>query len=166
VTTAEEAARSPELALLSAMAHGGDERAAALLDALPSALTKLPREMLPGFLAMLYAVLAPALRQQLEKLMTTTFADMNSPPSSRRSSTSAGGRGPRARPRARPRAEGKALGRAEAILTLLEIRGVPVPDAVRAEVLACTDLPTLEHWFRRAAKLKSAAAVLRSRPKP
>ena len=88
VTTAEEAARSPELALLGAMAHGGDERATALVDALPSALMKLPREMLPGFLAMLYKALAPALRRQLERLMTTTFADLELPPSSRNSSMS------------------------------------------------------------------------------
>jgi hypothetical protein len=161
VTTAEEAARSPELALLSAMAHGGDERAAALVDALPSALLKLPREMLPGFLAMLYQTLAPALRRQLERLMTTTFADVELPPFIQKIIDVGLVRG-----KAEGRAEGRAIGRAEDILALLEIRGVAVPASVRAQVMACTDLPTLDHWFRRAAKLKSAAAVVRSRPKP
>lgn len=63
------------------------------------------------------------------------------------------------------RAAGRAAERAAAILDLLELRGVPVSDAVRGEVLACRDLPVLEHWFRRAAKMKSAEAVIRSRPK-
>ena len=157
VTTAEEAARSPELALLSAMAHGGDEHAAALVDALPSALLKLPREMLPGFLAMLYKALAPALRRQLERLMTTTFADVDLPPFIQKIIDVGLVRG---------KAEGRAIGRAEDILALLEIRGVAAPASVRTQVMACTDLPTLDHWFRRAAKLKSAAAVVRSRPKP
>ena len=62
------------------------------------------------------------------------------------------------------RREGKLDARASALLELLELRGIPVSDAVRAEILACRDLPTLEHWFRRAAKLKTAAAVIRSRP--
>jgi len=157
VTTAEEAARSPELALLSAMAHGGDESAAALLDAPPSALAHMPREMLAGFLAMLYAVLAPTLRKQLEKLMTTTYAGMPLPPFIQNFIDLGETEGT---------AEGTALGRAEAVLTLMEIRGIAVPATVRAEVLACAHLPTLDHWFRRAAKLKSAAAVVRSRPKP
>ena len=60
--------------------------------------------------------------------------------------------------------KGKLNARASALLELLELRGIPVSDAVRAEILACRDLPTLEHWFRRAAKLKTAAAVIRSRP--
>jgi hypothetical protein len=161
VTTAEEAARSPELALLSAMAHGGDERAAALVNALPSALMKVPREMLPGFLAMLYKTLAPALRRQLERLMTTAFADLELPPFVQKFIDVGLVQG-----KAEGRVEGKAIGRAEDIVALLEIRGIAVPASVRAQVMACTDLPTLDHWFRRAAKLKTAAAVVRSRPKP
>ena len=62
--------------------------------------------------------------------------------------------------------EGEHKARTSALLELLELRGIPVSDAVRAEIHACRDLPTLEHWFRRAAKLKTAAAVIRSRPAP
>ena len=60
--------------------------------------------------------------------------------------------------------EGELKARTSALLELLELRGIPVSDAVRAEIEACRDLPTPEHWFRRAAKLKTAAAVIRSRP--
>ncbi len=132
-----------------------------LLDAQPSALTRLPREMLPGFLAMLYAVLAPALRRQLETLMTTTFADLTVPPFIQKIMDVGEARG-----MAQGQAQGRALGRAEDILALMEIRGLAVSATARTQVLACTDLPTLDHWFRRAATMKSAAAVVRSRPKP
>jgi hypothetical protein len=60
--------------------------------------------------------------------------------------------------------KGELKARASSLLELLELRGIPVSDAVRAEILACRDLPTLEHWFRRATKLKTAATVIRSRP--
>ncbi len=60
--------------------------------------------------------------------------------------------------------EGELKARTSSLLELLELRGIPVSDAIRAEIEACHDLPTLEHWFRRAAKLKTAAAVIRSRP--
>ena len=60
--------------------------------------------------------------------------------------------------------EGELKARTSSLLELLELRGIPVSDAIRAEIEACHDLPTLEHWFRRAAKLKTALAVIRSRP--
>jgi hypothetical protein len=64
----------------------------------------------------------------------------------------------------RGKLEGDVRGRGKAILELLELREIEVPESVHAQALACTDLPTLNHWFRRAAKLKSATAVARSRP--
>lgn len=162
ITTASEAEQAPELALLSAIAHGGNENAKALLDALPAALATMPGEMLPAYLAMLYATLAPALRAQLERLMTTTpFTSMPLPPFIQRIIDVGKAEGEREGKR-----EGKTEGLATATLKLLELRGIDVPASVRAEVMACTDLATLDHWFERAARLKSAAAVVRSRPKP
>jgi hypothetical protein len=49
------------------------------------------------------------------------------------------------------RAEGKAEGQAGALLALLDARHIPIPDAIRAEILACTDTAQLEAWIRRAA---------------
>ena len=47
---------------------------------------------------------------------------------------------------------------------------VTTEEAARSPELALLSamahLPTLDHWFRRAAKLESATAVVRSRPKP
>jgi hypothetical protein len=60
-------------------------------------------------------------------------------------------------------AKGEAKGRAEGILAVLAARGIPVSDAIRARILGCTDIETLDAWIRRAAVASTAAAVVRSR---
>lgn len=170
VTDATTARSNPELALLSAAAHGADEKALAILDVLPVALAELPRAMLPGYLAMLYTLLAPALRKRLEELMTTApFADAELPAFIQKILDRGHERGLKQglkSGRKAGREEGRIEARAAALIELLELRNIPVSDEIRAEIVACRDLPTLEHWFRRAAKLKTASAVIRSRPKP
>jgi hypothetical protein len=47
-------------------------------------------------------------------------------------------------------AEGRAKERAEGVLRILEARGIAVGLRTRKRVLACTDLDTLDRWFRRA----------------
>jgi len=61
---------------------------------------------------------------------------------------------------ARGKAKGKAEGEAQAILTVLEARGLEVPDKVRKVVLSCTDLAQLDAWVRAAVTTPSAAALL------
>ncbi|MFO0756641.1 MAG: hypothetical protein U0359_09130 [Byssovorax sp.] len=63
-------------------------------------------------------------------------------------------------------ARGEVKGRAEDVLTALEARGIAVSEAIRARILACTDVATLNGWFRRAMVLSSAAAVVRSSAPP
>ncbi len=198
VTDESAAQRNPELALLSAVAHGGDARAMAILDALPAALAEMPRTVLPGYLAMLYDLLAPALRRRLEKIMTTRpFSEVPLPPAFQKvfdqwieaglerglqqgiergiqqgiergiqQGIEEGRVEGLVEGRIEGLVEGRIESRASAILELLVLRGITVSDSVRSTVLACRDYPTLEHWFRRAATMKSAAAVVRSRPKP
>jgi predicted transposase/invertase (TIGR01784 family) len=57
------------------------------------------------------------------------------------------------------RAEGEAKGEAQAILMVLEARGLAVTDAQRTRILGCTDLERLERWVRRAVTVKTAAAL-------
>jgi hypothetical protein len=68
---------------------------------------------------------------------------------------------------AKGRAEGEALGRvvgkAEDILAVLDVRGVPVSATVRARILGCKDPATLDAWIRRAAVASTAAAVVRTK---
>jgi predicted transposase/invertase (TIGR01784 family) len=61
-----------------------------------------------------------------------------------------------AKGRAEGRAEGEAKGKADALLQLLEARGIAVPEDARVRIMACQDIAQLETWLRRAA---TAAAV-------
>jgi hypothetical protein len=54
-------------------------------------------------------------------------------------------------------AEGEAKGEASGVLTVLEARGVAVPDVIREQILARTDLARLDTWLRRAV---TAATVI------
>jgi hypothetical protein len=54
-------------------------------------------------------------------------------------------------------ARGRAEGRAEALLALLQARGLSVPDEIRVRIRACTDPETLDRWIGRALAAQSAA---------
>jgi hypothetical protein len=57
-------------------------------------------------------------------------------------------------------ADAEARGHAEALLKVLEARGVPVGPAQRDEILRCRDIERLGHWLRRAALASSADEIL------
>jgi hypothetical protein len=56
-------------------------------------------------------------------------------------------------------AKGKANGKAEAVLLVLETRGLAIPDEVRQRVLASSDLAELERWLSRAVVAGSASEI-------
>jgi hypothetical protein len=58
------------------------------------------------------------------------------------------------------KAEGKAEGKREAVLAVLEARGLAMSEAQRAVVAACSDATVLAQWIVRAATASSAAEVL------
>ena len=58
------------------------------------------------------------------------------------------------------RAEGRHEERARALLTVLRVRGVAVPDAARERILAQKDPEQLDRWLEKAALASSIAEVL------
>ncbi|WP_239341582.1 CATRA conflict system CASPASE/TPR repeat-associated protein [Frankia sp. CiP3] len=52
-----------------------------------------------------------------------------------------------------------ARGEGQAVLTVLDTRGVHVPEGIREEILACTDLAQLGTWLRRAVTVSTAEEV-------
>jgi predicted transposase/invertase (TIGR01784 family) len=56
--------------------------------------------------------------------------------------------------------EGRAAEGARAVLTVLRVRGIPVPETVRERILAETDPARLERWLERAIIAASVAEVL------
>jgi hypothetical protein len=56
-------------------------------------------------------------------------------------------------------AEGEAKGKAQAILAVLEARGLTVSEAQRAAIVGCGDLGQLDRWVRQAVTAKTAGAL-------
>ncbi len=56
-------------------------------------------------------------------------------------------------------ARGEARGRAEALLAVLETRGLATSGDERARILDCGDVAQLEHWLRQALTIKTAARL-------
>jgi len=56
-------------------------------------------------------------------------------------------------------AEGEARGKAEAVLKLLDARGLAPTDGQRQQVTSSTDSAQLDRWFDRAITASSAAEV-------
>jgi Uma2 family endonuclease len=61
---------------------------------------------------------------------------------------------------AQAQVEAAAAGVRATLLALLEARGLPCADDVRARVLGCADLPVLQRWLLRGATARSAEEAL------
>ena len=57
-------------------------------------------------------------------------------------------------------ARGEARGEAQALLAVLDARGLVVDDNTRARILACTDTTRLHRWIKRAVTAPTAADAL------
>lgn len=57
-------------------------------------------------------------------------------------------------------AEGRAQGEAASILTVLDARGIEVPDQVRETITSCDDLDQLQKWLRQAVEINRADELL------
>lgn len=137
VTDADRAAEAPELAVLSAMAHGSDPDREQVLDALVGALSHVDRERAGLYSDVVLAALPAAARRYLEAMMSTGTWEWQSDYA----------RG--------LVAEGRTEGEARALLAVLDARGVEVPEEARERITTCTDLDQLDGWVRRAATATS-----------
>ncbi len=147
VTDLEEAARRPELGVLSAMAHGETEEgatiAAAVLPAIRG-LDGLDDDRARFYCDLVYNSLNEAARRALEARMKgyeyqSDFAKKYV---------------------AEGRTEGRTEASARALLTVLRVRGIAVPDAVRERILAQKDPERLERWLEKAVVASSVGAIL------
>ncbi|MBK8266513.1 MAG: hypothetical protein IPK80_34960 [Nannocystis sp.] len=57
------------------------------------------------------------------------------------------------------RAEGEAKGEAKAILQILELQGLAVPEDARQRILTCTDPEQLDTWLRRTLRAQTLAEL-------
>jgi len=57
-------------------------------------------------------------------------------------------------------ARGLARGKAEALLIVLEARGLSLDDDANAQIRTCSETELLDRWIRRAVTAESVADVL------
>jgi hypothetical protein len=152
VTDLGEAARRPELGVLSALAHGATEQGATIAAAVLPAIRELDADRVRLYYDLVYNSLNEAARRALETMMKgyeyqTDFAKKYV-----------------AQGRAEGLTEGLTRGRTEeaarAVLTVLRVRGIAVPGAVSDRILAQKDPERLERWLEKAAVAASAAEIL------
>jgi hypothetical protein len=147
----ELAARDPELAVLSAMAHGrGDPaRAAEVAITAIGAVARLDEDPGTLYYDLVINALGPAAKAALEELMNSGHYEYQSDFARKyvaqgRAEGKAEGE---AKGKAEGEAKGEAKGKAEAVLAVLGARNIDVPAATRERLLACTDLATLDRWL-------------------
>lgn len=140
ITDPSEAARRPELALLSAMAYGDSEQAPEIARAACSAFVELDDKRAGFYYDILYNSINEAARRALEAKMKGY--EYTSPLMKKGIQM------------------GRDEGMAHAVLTVLRARGIDVPEAMRQRVLAEKDHARLERWLERASVARTLADVL------
>jgi hypothetical protein len=172
VTDLGEAARRPELAVLSAMAHGETKDGATIASAVLPVIRGLDGDRARFYYDLVYNSLNDAARRALEALMKgyeyqSDFAKKyvaQGRAEGRTEGLTEGLAEGLIKGLTKGLTEGRAEGRAEeaarAVLTVLRVRGLAVPDSVRERILAQKDPERLERWLEKAAVAESVAAVL------
>jgi hypothetical protein len=140
VTDPAEAARRPELGVLSAMAYGETKEGATIAGAVLPAIRALDDERARFYYDLVYNSLGGAARRALEAMMKgyeyqSDFAKKYV-------------------------AQGRVEEAARAVLTALRVRGIAVPEAARERILAEKSPECLESWLERAIIATSITEVL------
>jgi hypothetical protein len=141
ITDPDEASREPQLAVLSAVAHGGGDvhTAVSVARTAVTAVSQLPEEQRLLYSALIERALSIAARKALamephiEKYLSDAQREFYN----------------------RGKTEGKAEGEAKALLMILTRRGLALSDEQRNQIGACTDVAILDRWLERAFSVLS-----------
>jgi hypothetical protein len=143
VRDVEEARNAPELAVLSATAHGADPAVGAeVAFAAAVASAGLPEDRATLYWDQVLVSLNGATRAALEKMMSTGNYEYQSDFAKKYV------------------AQGEAKGEAKALLRVLAARKLSITDEQQQRILACTDLGVLDRWLERAVTAPSTDDVL------
>jgi len=140
----DQVAASPAMAVLSVAMHADEP---GVCEAFVAGLASLRPELGSAYYELGHAACAAAARRVLEELVSTTTWLVSSPFAKEHF-----GRG---------RAEGLAAGEADAVLLVLDARGLDVTPADRDRISACTDLSQLRTWVTRAATVGTVSDLFR-----
>jgi hypothetical protein len=137
-----EAARAPELAVLSALVHGQEPYAAEIGKAALLAARSLDERRAALYTDLVLVAASDAARTILKALMASKTYQYRSDFAKAYV------------------AQGEARGEARALLHVLKARGLEVPEDVRERITSCTDLAVLDTWLSRAMTATSATDVI------
>jgi hypothetical protein len=160
VTDPAEAARRPELGVLSAMAHGDTEQGAPIAAAVLPAIQSLDDDRARLYYDLVYNSLNEAARRTLETMMKGYEYQSDFAKKYVAQGLSQGLSEGLSQGRTEGRTEGRAEEAARNLLTVLRTRGFAVSDAVREHILAQRDPERLERWLEKAVVAASVAAVI------
>jgi hypothetical protein len=149
LVNAEQARAAPELAVLSAMAHGAGPNGLEVALAALGAAVGLDEERSGFYTDLVMASLDEAARQALEDLMSTGSYEYQSEFARRYV----------AQGEAKGKAAGKAEGEAKGVLVVLRARGLVVSPEVEDRITRCTDIAQLDEWLRRAVVVTNAEEI-------
>jgi hypothetical protein len=141
ITEPDKARAMPELAVLSALAHGRSEAGLRVGMAALMATVGLDEEQAMLYEDVVLCCLSKAARRALEEMMASGNYEIQSEFLRKYV------------------AQGEAKGKAEGVLEVLEARGLVIPNDVRERIVNSTDLAALGRWIRRAAVVSSAREI-------
>ncbi|MDV9188527.1 hypothetical protein R6L23_09910 [Streptomyces sp. SR27] len=150
ITDPAKAGEDLALATLSAITHAGDPDIGAILKALSTALQDVPENVADPIIEFTAQGLGKRPAQDIWR--TLVAVDLSFYKSYLSEELREEGR-------SEGKAEGRAQASADAILVVLEQRGLDVPDAVRARVTGCDDPELLHRWLTRAVTAASAEDI-------
>jgi len=150
VTDPEQAERSIELAVLSAIAHGRGERAYEVGRVTLHALEHVDEPRGTAYTMFVLPALDDAVRTRLEEEMK--LESYPEQPESVKRILAQG----REEGREEGLAQGELRGLITSVIRVLETRGVQVSPEHRARILACTDPQQASRWVARAATVSTA----------
>ncbi len=133
VTAEAEAAQTPELAVLSVIAHGKGANGVSVGRAALAACVRLDDERARLYVDLIFLHLSEVARAALEGDMDLKKYEYQSEFARKYVS------------------DGEVKAKAEAIVTVLEARGLAVAPEFRDRIESCRELETLQHWLVRAA---------------
>ncbi|PRX96209.1 hypothetical protein [Allonocardiopsis opalescens] len=137
----EQVRNAPGLALLSALAHGNDDRV--VLDAVMDGLDAVDRDRARLYTQYILSQLSGAALEYLEAVLETEKFEYMSDFTRRYVE------------------KGELKGEAKSVLRVLTSRGVAVSDAARARIESCRDEEQLDIWLDRVATVEHVDDLFR-----
>jgi hypothetical protein len=142
VAEIDPAQPAPELAVLSAMAHGGHRDYREVMESLVRSLNTIDSERAISYSKVVLATAPAVAKKFLEGLLTSVEFEYRSELTDSWV------------------AKGIALGRAQDVVAILDARDIEIPDEARARITDCTDLDQLNTWVRQAATAEKVNDLL------